>query len=128
MQALYQWMMSGADLYEIEAQFRAEHDSSKVDIEYFKELLYQIPKQLADIDTIFTPFLDRSIDELNPVELSILRIGCYELRHRLEIPYRVVINESVSLTKEFGAEEGHKYVNGVLDKVAKCTRQSEMGA
>lgn len=127
MQALYQWMMTGADLYEIEAQFRAEHDSSKLDIEYFKELLYQIPKNLADVDCLYQDFLDRTIDELSPVELSILRIACYELLHRLDVPYRVIINESVALTKEFGAEDGHKYVNGVLDKVAKRVRQAEIG-
>lgn len=128
LQALYQWMVSGADLYEIEAQFCTDNDMSKVDLEYFNELLYQIPKLLNELDSGYQAFLDRPVAELNPVECIILRIGAYELMQRLEIPYRVVLNEAIEMTKRFGAEDGHKYVNGVLDKLAQKVRSVELKA
>lgn len=127
-QALYQWQLTGQNISEIEAQFVAEHDFSKVDFEYFKELLHQVPLRLHELDDHITPLLDRPLEEVDPVERAILRLGVYELRFRLDIPYRAVINESVELTKMFGAEQGHKYVNSVLDKVARNLRAVELKA
>jgi N utilization substance protein B len=126
MQALYQWSISGSPLIQIEKEFSMQHDFTKIDAKYFHELLFQIPKSLTTIDDAFKPHLDRDIDELNPVELTIIRLGTYELIFRLEIPYKVVLKEAVSITKIFGAEEGYKYVNAILDNVAGCVREAEI--
>lgn|SRR5690554_885376 len=125
-QALYQWQLSGQNLHEIEQQFLDGKEIGKCDVEYFSELLHQIPAHLDEIDAHLRPFLDRPIEEVDPVERAILRIGAYEFQFRPDVPYRVVINEAVELAKTFGAEQGHKYVNGVLDKVAKELRAVEM--
>lgn len=126
LQALYQWTMSNADLYEIEAQFRADLDPEKIDLEYFKELLYKIPGQITEIEDAFSLYLDRKINELNPIELTTLRMGTYELLFKLDIPYKVAINEAVELNKEFGTVDGYRYVNGILDKVAQVARAAEL--
>jgi N utilization substance protein B len=125
-QALYQWLMSGSELYEIEAQFRVANNMDKVDQEYFCRLLHGIPANLSALEQAFTPFLDRPIEGLNPIELTVLRISTFELFHCPEIPYRVVLDESVSLTKEFGSQDGHRYVNGVLNNLAKQVRTVEI--
>ncbi|RFA27016.1 N utilization substance protein B [Alkalilimnicola ehrlichii] len=119
LQALYQWQMAGQDLSAIEAQFNDEMDMGQVDVELFKQLLHGVPTQLNLIDEQLSPFLDRPINELDPIERAVLRMGTYELNERLEVPLRVVINEAVELAKQFGAEQSHRYVNGVLDKVAR---------
>ena len=126
MQALYQWAMSDDELYGIELQYIEHNDVSKIDLEYFREILYQVPKNLTQVDEIFSLFIDRSITDINPIELAVLRVACYELLHRLDIPYKVVINEALSLAKRFGSTSGHKYVNGILDKVAKKVRAVEI--
>lgn len=126
LQALYQWQLSANDLNYIETQFLTEEYVAKMDVPYFTELLHFIPQNVEMIDANFVPFLDRALDELNPVELAILRISSYELLKRLEIPYRVIINEAVELGKSFGADESHKYINGVLDKVAHQLRPTEI--
>lgn len=126
MQALYQWDVSGEDVREVEAQFIAEQDLSKADIPYFQTLLHEIPAHLHEVDEAVAPLLDRPIRELDPVERAILRIGAYELLYHPEIPFRVIINEGVELAKTFGADQSHKYVNGVLDKVAHRLRASEV--
>lgn len=126
MQALYQWQMAGADLAKIEAEFRTDNDMSKVDLEYFHDILHGVPKELAALDEIIEPHLDRETEELTPVEQSILRLATYELSHRIDVPYKVVINEAVELAKEFGATDGHKYVNGVVDKLAQQIRIAEV--
>ncbi len=125
-QALYQWQVGGDDLHVIQTQFHTHHNMGKVDVDYFHELLHQIPRQLDVIDQQFTGFLDRDINELNPVELAIIRIGTYELLKRPDVPYRVVIDEALGLAKRFGTEDGYKYVNGILDKVAKQCRADEI--
>ena len=125
-QSLYQWQMANADLSEIEAQFRAIKNMEKVDIDYYKQLLYGIPKNLETIETELTPFLDREITALNPVELAILRLAAYELLSCLDIPYRVVLDEAVSLAKDFGSQDGHRYVNGILNNLARQVRQVEI--
>ena len=128
MQALYQWQMSHNALRDIENQFRGEYDFSQVDLEFFQELLHQIPAQLGELEAIFTPYLDRPLKDLTPIELSLLRMGTYELAHRIDVPFKVAINEAVSLAKKFGAAESHKYINGVLDNVAKQLRTVEIAA
>jgi N utilization substance protein B len=128
MQALYQWQMTGQDLADIEQQFLAEQDMKDVDKKYFKELLHGVPKLLGEFDTLSLELLSRPIDQVDPVERAILRIGLYELKQRLDIPYRVVINEAVELAKNYGAEQSHKFVNGTLDKAAKGLRTLETQA
>jgi N utilization substance protein B len=127
-QALYQWQVSRQDMNEIDAQFSEEQDMRKVDIAYFQELLHQVPKHLEELDAQIAPALDRTLAEVDPVERAILRIGAYELQFRPDVPYRVVINEAVELAKVFGGEQGYKYVNSVLDKVARNLRVTEMKA
>lgn len=128
LQALYQWSMTQADLNEIEIQFHTFNNMQKVDAAYFHQLLHEIPANLDTIDGLFIPYLDRALADLSPVELAILRIASYELAQLLEIPYRVIINEAVELTKVYGATDGHKYVNGIIDKVAHDVRAKEIGA
>ncbi|MBA2657927.1 MAG: transcription antitermination factor NusB [Tatlockia sp.] len=126
LQALYQWSMSGHELSEIEAQFRVANNMERVDCEYFCRLIYGIPEQLEVVESNLTPFIDRPIHGLNPVELSVLRLGAYELLYCPEIPYRVVLDESVSLAKQFGSQDGHRYVNGVLNNLARKARAVEI--
>lgn len=128
LQALYQWQVAGQPVNEIEAQFRVNNDMSDTDVPLFSQLLRGVTEARAQLDEAFAPFLDRALDELDPVELSVLRIGSFELMHRLEVPYRVAINESVELAKVFGATESHRYVNGVLDKLAQRVRAAEVAA
>ena len=125
-QALYQWQMAGQNIGDIETQFREENANAKMDFEYFSELLHNIPSDVATLDKLIEPHVDRLMEDVNPVELAILRLGTYELKNRLDIPYRVVINEGVDLTKKFGADQGHKFVNGMLDKLAKKLRVEEI--
>lgn len=127
LQALYQWLMSGSELHEIEAQFRVINNMEKVDSEYFCRLLHGVPEQVQQLEDLLTPFVDRAISELNPIELTVLRIGAFELVACPEIPYKVVLDESISLTKEFGSQDGYKYVNGVLNNLAKQVRTIEIG-
>jgi len=124
-QALYQWQVSGNDLNDIETQFRAVPDNQKADFDYFHELLHQVPAHAGELDLVLTPYLDRPIPELDPVERAILRLCAYELTHCLDVPYRVVINEGVDLAKMYGADQSHKYINGVLDKLARELRPVE---
>jgi len=126
MQALYQWSISGNELKEIEVQFQSEQDMSKVDTDYFHQLLFEVPKSLSDLDQELAPMMDRKDDELDPVEQAILRIATYELLHRLDVPYQVVIKEAVDLALSFGADQSHKFVNGVLDTLARDLRKLEV--
>lgn len=126
LQSLYQWLMAGTALSDIEAQFSAANNMDKVDGDYYRKLLYGIPKDLKAIEDAITPFLDRPINSLNPIELSILRLCTFELFHCMEIPYRVILDESVSLAKAFGSQDGHRYVNGVLHNLAQTVRKTEI--
>jgi N utilization substance protein B len=127
MQALYQWDLSGTDLPLIRRQFLENEDFSKADQKYFIELLSELPKQVDVVDTTVAEYIDRPIGQLDPVERAVLRLAIYELLYRPDIPYRVTINEAIQLTKKFGAEQGHAYVNGVLDKAAHKLRAAECG-
>ena len=125
-QGLYQWQMTGQDIGEIDAQFLADEDVSRFEVTYFKDLLHGVPAHLNELDELLGPLLDRAVEKVDPVERAILRLGAYELSHHPEIPYRVTINEAVELAKLFGAEQGHRYINGVLDKMARKVRQTEI--
>lgn len=127
-QALYQWQVTRQDLRDIDEQFLLEQNMSQVDIPYFQELLHLVPLHLDMLDQHISPLLDRPLSEVDPVERAILRLGAYELGFRPDIPYRVVINEAVEIAKVFGGEAGHKYVNGILDKLARKLRGEEVSA
>ena len=127
-QALYAWQMSGQDLSDIDEQLRLDHDMSKIDQKYFGELLHKVPANVEELDNYIAPLLDRGLDKLDPTEHAILRLGTYEMVYRVDVPYRVVINEGVELAKTFGAEDGHKYVNSILDGMAKQHRANEIKA
>ncbi len=128
LQAMYQWHISASPISEIELDFLVHHIKEKTDLDYFKELIRGIPKEQEALDKQMEPFLSRPISELDPVELSILRLTIYELTHRLDVPYRVAINEALELTKRFGSVEGYKFVNGILDQVARTLRADEIKA
>jgi len=125
MQALYQWDLSAGTLSEIEVQFLEDEDFSKADKDYFHELLHEVPARLDDVEQAFTSYLDRPLSEIDPVERAILRMASYELMARIDVPYKVIINESVNLAKKFGAEQAYKYINGVLDQTARKLRAVE---
>lgn len=124
-QALYQWQLTQDDATEIMIQFLKTMSTKQNDVEYFRVLLEGIPQQDHEFSSLIQPCLDRPLDEIGPIELSVLRLGTYELKYRLDIPYKVVINESVELAKLFGPEDSHKYINGVLDKLALSLRPLE---
>lgn len=125
LQALYQWSLNPQDTYLIEKQFFEEGWLGGVDRAWFKEILTKVTQDVAVFDEIYAPFLDRSVKLINPVERCILRMAVYELQEQLQVPSKVIINEAVELTKHFGAEDAHKYINGVVDKVAKQLRSAE---
>ena len=123
-QALYQWLVSDDDLAEIEKQFLNQKEG-KISKAFFSNLFINIPKTISILDEIIKPSLDRSIDELGPTERAVLYLGVYELKFQPEVPYKVVINEAVELTKLYGAESAYKLINSSLDKIAKDLRSVE---
>ena len=125
LQALYQMKLTGMSAGDVERQFRQDHDMKRVDTEYLHQILSNINKIRGDLAETIATRIDRQFDELDPVEAAVLYIGCYELIHRIDVPYRVAINESVELAKQFGAAESHKLVNSVLDSIAKDHRANE---
>lgn len=126
LQALYQWTLSGASVPDIEAEFRVDNDFRHTDGEYFSALLRGVTADVESLEMLFAPALDRALDELDPIERNLLRLGTFELRDRIDVPYKVVISEAVALAKKFGATDSHKYVNGVLDKIARDLRTVEL--
>ncbi len=125
LQALYQWQLSGEDLDWIKDQYLQEQGVSAGDEEYFLELLYKIPAEVEHLDATYGEFVKSFEDRIDPIERNILRIATYEFIHHLEIPYKVVINEAINLAKIYGGDEGHKFVNGVLDPLSQKLRQLE---
>lgn len=125
-QALYQWQFNHVSAQALEQQYIEDEFSKYSDMPYFKELLHGVLNNIDGIDAIISPYLDREITKLTPIELAVLRLAVYEMKFNLDIPYRVVINEALELTKTFGTIEGYKYVNGVLDKIAKQLRTAEI--
>ena len=126
LQALYQWTLSGASATDIEAEFRVDNDFQHTDSEYFSAVLRGATADVESLEDLFSPALDRALDELDPIERNLLRLGTFELRDRIDVPYKVVISEAVALAKKFGATDSHRYINGVLDKVARELRQVEL--
>lgn len=127
-QGLYQWLLSGVPVGEIDAQLRGAQGYDKADHEHLDAILNGVIRDADTLSAAITPCLDRPIDQLSPVERSVLLVATYELKHHLDIPYRVVINEAVELAKTFGGSDGYKYVNGVLDKLAVQLRPAEAQA
>lgn len=126
LQALYQWQMGKQPPGEIEEWFRAEQDLRNADLDYFHELLHRIPDCVPELDRVLFALTDRVEKDIDTVELTVLRIGAYELCYRLEIPYRVVIDEAVELVKRFGSEEGYRFVNGIINRLAHQVRAAEI--
>jgi N utilization substance protein B len=127
-QALYQWQMTGNSLNSIESYFQEEQRLVGAQKSYFNTLLHGVPQQLDVIDAALAQFVDRPVEKIDPVERAILRLSTYELQQYPETPYKVIINEGVNLAKWFGAEGSHKYINGILDKVAQQQRAIEIAA
>jgi N utilization substance protein B len=128
-QAYYQWQMTRQPMEEIIGEFESERrELHKADIEYFRTLLRGMAANAEVMDAELEPLLDRPVRELDPVERAVLHLGAFELLHCTQTPWRVVINEAVELAKMFGAEQSHKYINGVLDKLARRVRATEIAA
>ncbi len=127
LQGLYEWLIGGHDAGQIEDHLMEREDFRKADADHFRAVLRGAIDDEAELRSAFSRHIDRELRQLSPVEHAILLIGAYELKHRIEIPYRVVINEAVELAKGYGGTEGFKYVNGVLDKVAAELRPAEAG-
>jgi N utilization substance protein B len=128
MQGLYEWHVSNNAPTDVLLHLHEEQEMKNVDREYLSELVLTIPNHVEELDRLLSPFLSRPIIEIDPVELAIVRLAAYEFAHRPDIPYRVVINEAVELAKKFGAEQSHKFVNAVLDKLAMQVRATEIKA
>ena len=127
-QALYEWQVSGNSPIEIEQQFLIEHHTRQFDRPYFNELLIGVTEQVKELDAEISPLSERPFEEVDIVEKGILRLGCFELKNRIDIPYRVVINEAIELTKTFGSDKAYKFVNGTMDKLAESLRKAEVAA
>ncbi len=126
LQAIYAWQMSGQPIQKVIEQFRDEQDMEIADLTYFEDLVRGIDRHRDELDAELRKFLDREIAQVDPIERGVLRIAAYEMLHRPDIPYRVVINEAIETTKRFGADQGHTYINGVLDKAAATWRAAEV--
>ena len=125
LQAIYQWQMTGQEAAEILGQFRTAQDLSMIDEEHFEKLLYGVTTDKEVLNDALQPFLDRPMEQVDVMERVVLRIGAWELLNCPELPFRVILDESVDLAKRFGSEQGHSYVNAVLDKAARVWRTDE---
>lgn len=128
LQALYALQMSGNPVEDVIAQFRQQQDMAIADEEYFEALVRGVARHQRDLDAALEPLLDRELARVDPIELAALRMAAWELRERLDVPFKVVLNEAVEASKRFGAEHGHTYVNGVLDRLAADWRRAEYNA
>ena len=128
LQAVYAWQLSATPIESVLTQFRSEQDMDVADLAYFEDLVNGVGEHQRSIDAALSAHLDREVEQVDPIERAVLRLATYELMHRLDVPYRVVINEAIEITKRFGADHGHTYVNGVLDRVAAESRAPEVGA
>lgn len=127
LQAIYAWQISGGNAESLIAQFAHEQAHEIADLGYFENLLRGVLDHRRDLDEALLPYLDRSVEEVDAIERAVLRVAAYELHYRLDVPYRVVINEAIETAKRFGSEHGHTYVNGVLDRAAVEWRKVESG-
>ncbi|MEX1221084.1 MAG: transcription antitermination factor NusB [Idiomarina sp.] len=121
-QAIYSWQLSENSVVDIEATFLTDNDVSKIDVDYFLDLVRGVTSQAKSLDAAIEPFLDRPAKDLDHVERAVLRLASYELRDRPDVPYKVAINEAIELAKSFGADDSHRFVNGVLDKAIDTLR------
>ncbi|TQK10690.1 transcription antitermination factor NusB [Herbaspirillum sp. SJZ107] len=128
LQGLYQWLLNNEPASTVITNIRSAHGFEKADGDYFRELLNGAIAQSVELRELIAPTVDRPVTELSPIEHAVLLLGAWELKNKIEIPYRVVINEAVELTKSFGGIDGHKYVNGVLDRLAGKLRPDEAAA
>ena len=126
LQAVYAWQLSDSPIEKVISQFETEQDMDVADLEYFEALVRGVAKNTVELDAVLTRYIDRTMDQVDPIERAVLRIAGFELRFRPDVPYRVVINEAIETTKRFGAEHGHTYVNGVLDRAAAEWRAREI--
>ena len=126
LQALYAWQLSSSPIDKVIEQFRSEQDMEIADLEYFDALVRGVEKHADELDAVLSRFIDRTMAQVDPIERAVLRIAAFELAYRPDVPYRVVINEAIETTKRFGAEHGHTYVNGVLDRAATEWRAQEI--
>ena len=126
LQAVYAWQMSNSPIAKVIEQFQHEQDMEIADLQYFEDLVLGVAKHHDELDADLEKYLDRTLAQVDPIERAVLLIAAYELRHRPDVPYRVVINEAIETSKRFGADQGHTYVNGVLDKAAADWRTAEM--
>ena len=126
LQAVYAWQIAGGSAQQVIAQFAHEQAREQADLEYFEDLVRGVMQHRGDLDEALAGFLDREVEQVDAVERAALRIAAYELRHRPDVPYRVVINVAIDSTKRFGSEHGHTYVNGVLDHAAASWRAAEV--
>lgn len=128
LQAVYAWQLSGNPMREIEQQFAHEQDAEQADLAYFHALIFGVETAQQELDALLQPLLDRDIEQVDPIERAVLRLASWELSRRPDTPGRVVLNEALELAKRFGANQGHTYVNGILDPLARQLRASELGA
>lgn len=128
LQALYSHLMSGNDIKQVELSIATSNDMSKVDMEYFQAIIHGVAAEPEVIDKAYKAYLGRLPEELDPIEKSIMRLATFELLHRIDTPFKVVINEAIELAKIYGAEESHKFINGALDKAVKTLRKDERNA
>lgn len=126
LKALYEWKLSGNEVASIALHLQDEEGYGVIDDKYFLILLKGATQEAAALEEVLTPFLDRKLDALSPIESAVLLLGAYEAMHCPDVPYRVVINEAVELAKAYGGTDGHKYVNGVLDKLLPSVRPTEV--
>ena len=128
LQAVYAWQLSHANERDLIAQFAHEQAHEVADLEYFEDLVRGVLGERAGLDQALAPFLDRGVEEVDAIERGVLRLAAYELLHRPDVPYRVVLNEAIEIAKRFGSEHGHTYVNGVLDHASAQWRAVEVQA
>ena len=128
LQAIYAWQISGGNSQQLIAQFAHEQAHEVADLEYFEDLVRGVLGERAGLDQALAPFLDRGVEEVDAIERAVLRLAAYELLHRPDVPYRVVLNEAIEIAKRFGSEHGHTYVNGVLDHASAQWRAVEVQA
>jgi len=126
MQAIYQWQMTGDSIADIKQQFFDENNVTQFDAGFFSELVSGVASSISELDPLLEKYMTRSAESVDPVERAIIRLAAYEFINRLDVPYRVVLNEAVNITKEFCSENSHTFVNAVLDKVAKEIRSIEL--
>lgn len=124
-QALYQQQFAQQTIRDIESQFLDEYLGKRVDLEYFSQSLFRISEKISEIDKTFSHYVSRPMQDIDPIELAVLRLATFELLNRIEIPHQIIINEALELAKTFGSQDSHRFVNGILDKVARDTRPLE---